>query len=97
MNYFYKIHSRWQHLCFLYDHDNRVISSYIDGVLNYEDNYFIGAPAYGDLVWLGQGARVSVDETSLSGEITQVIKNINIFQSLSFQILHNICKKHQLL
>ena len=59
-------------MCFLYDHDNKVISSYIDGSLNYKDNYFIGAPAFGDQFWLGQGAKVGVDETSYSGELTQV-------------------------
>ena len=28
--------------------------------------------AFGDEVWLGQGAKVGIDETSFSGKLTQV-------------------------
>uniref|UniRef100_A0A6A7FW06 Glycine receptor subunit alpha-2-like n=1 Tax=Hirondellea gigas TaxID=1518452 RepID=A0A6A7FW06_9CRUS len=64
--------NRWHHVCFLYNDEEEWISSFVDGKFNYKDSLKIPGVASGDTVWLGQGAKVGVDETSFSGLLTQV-------------------------
>ncbi|KAK8391174.1 hypothetical protein O3P69_017079 [Scylla paramamosain] len=60
---------RWHHLCFTYDHRQHVISTYVDGRLNNEQQYEVGASFSGSRVVLGQG---NGPKRSLSADLSQV-------------------------
>ncbi|XP_071533859.1 uncharacterized protein [Panulirus ornatus] len=60
---------RWHHLCFTYDHQRHLISTYVDGRLNNHQEYDVGRHMSGDRAKLGQGAEI---QRSLSGDLTQV-------------------------
>ncbi|KAK3857175.1 hypothetical protein Pcinc_036553, partial [Petrolisthes cinctipes] len=60
---------RWHHLCFTYDHEKHLISTYVDGGLNNEQVYEVGLSIHGNGVRLGQGTQ---SQRSFSGQLTQV-------------------------
>lgn len=77
----YRIHQvipipvhRWHHLCFTYDHQKHVISTYLDGRLNNEQMYDVGSSIQGNGARLGQGTQ---PQRSFSGDLTQVIYKVS--------------------
>ncbi|KAK4307059.1 hypothetical protein Pmani_021151 [Petrolisthes manimaculis] len=59
----------WHHLCFTYDHEKHLISTYVDGDLNNEQVYEVARSIHGNGVRLGQGTQ---SQRSFSGHLTQV-------------------------
>lgn len=60
-------------MCFTYDHQKYLISTYVDGRLNNHQNYEIDKPAAGNGARLGQGL---TPQRSFSGDLTQVDRDI---------------------
>ncbi|XP_076046337.1 uncharacterized protein LOC143028315 [Oratosquilla oratoria] len=60
---------RWYHICFTYDHVAKLISTYLDGELEYYTEYDTKRQVYGDFAEIGQSDHVS---KSFSGDISQV-------------------------
>ena len=60
---------RWHHLCFTYDHQQHLISTYVDGRLNNHQNYEVDKTMSGNGAVLGQGLEA---QRSFSGDLTQV-------------------------
>ncbi|KAK7065522.1 hypothetical protein SK128_006704 [Halocaridina rubra] len=61
----------WYHICFTYDHEKTIISTYMDGELNNHQMYDIGENIFGDNVTIGQSDK-KTSQKSFSGELTQV-------------------------
>ncbi|XP_064089932.1 uncharacterized protein LOC135203933 [Macrobrachium nipponense] len=60
---------RWYHICFTYNHTQKLLGTYINGHLNNYQEYDIGRPIFGNHASLAQG---QTPERSFSGDLTQV-------------------------
>ena len=58
-------------MCFTYNHNQHLISTYVDGRLNNHQKYEVDKAVTGNRAQLGQGLAA---ERSLSGDLTQVNK-----------------------
>ncbi|KAK3891914.1 hypothetical protein Pcinc_004228 [Petrolisthes cinctipes] len=59
----------WHHLCFTYDYIHHIISTFLDGELNNEQEFLLLSPVYGNWARLGQNFEA---RNSFSGDLTQV-------------------------
>jgi len=60
---------RWYHLCFTYDLEATIYTTYLDGVKVYDLVYDVERPIYGDFARVGQSGKI---RESFSGEVSQV-------------------------
>lgn len=71
---------RWHHLCFTYDYDQHVISTFLDGELNNQQKFILLSPVYGNWARLGQNFEA---RNSFSGDLTQA-SHLIIFSGFSY-------------
>ncbi|MPC29987.1 Glutamate-gated chloride channel subunit beta [Portunus trituberculatus] len=67
--YEYYITRMWHHLCFTYNHNKKLISTFLDGELNNVQDFVLLSPVYGNWARLGQNFEA---RNSFSGDLSQI-------------------------